>query len=183
MIKINLISLQSRLGRKQGRVFSSQTVLLFGLALIVLSILGIWSVSVHRQYNILLNEKNVMRRELAGLKQQSQQTEKLEKTHADLLARIRLLENRPERKFWPVRLMDLISRSLNPLSLWLLHVLMDGRKVEIEGRGLKSEEIQKFVNTLEQSAVWENLEAIEMQKESYEDLPVYHFNLRFTMTG
>jgi len=82
-----------------------------------------------------------------------------------------------------VSLMDSVSRGLNPLSLWLLRFGVDGKHVEIEGRGLQSEDILKFVDTLEQTAPWGNLLAIEMQKESYQSIPVYRFSLKFTMDG
>jgi type IV pilus assembly protein PilN len=137
--------------------------------------------ALHREYQALITEKEVKVGALAELKEKSQQTETLESTYAALLTRARLLEHQSGRKFAPVSLMDSISRSLNPLSLWLLRVGVDGRNVEIEGRGLQSEDIQKFVDTLEQTAPWESLLAIEMQKESYQSIPVYHFNLRFTM--
>lgn len=147
----------------------------------VLSILGLWSMTLHHEYNALLTEKEVKVGILAELKEKSQQTEILENTYTALLTRARLLEDQSGRKFAPVSLMDSISRSLNPLSLWLLRVGVDGKNVEIEGRGLQSEDILKFVDTLEQTAIWENLLAIEMQKESYQKIPVYRFSLRFTM--
>ena len=93
------------------------------------------------------------------------------------------MKQQSDNKFAPVSLLDMISRSLNPLNLWLHHLGVDGKNVEIEGRGWQSEDILKFVDTLEQSPHWGNLLAIETRKESYHNIPVYHFNLRFTMNG
>jgi len=149
----------------------------------ILSILGLWSLALHHEYNALLTEKDAKDGALAKLKKKFQRTEMLENTYTALLTRSRLLEQQSGHKFSPVSLMDSVSRSLNPLSLWLLRFGVDGKHVEIEGRGLQSEDILKFVDTLEQTAPWGNLLAIEMQKESYQSIPVYRFSLKFTMDG
>ena len=181
MIKVNLFTHQRRSGRHLRRSFSGQTALLVGLALLVLSMLGLRSMALHHEYNSLLTDKEIKVGALAELKEKSQKTEILENTYTALLIRSRLLEHHSGRKFAPVSLMDSISRSLNPLNLWLLRVGVDGKNVEIEGRGLQSEDIMKFVDSLEQTAIWDNLLAIEMQKESYHSIPVYRFSLRFTL--
>ncbi|UCE63318.1 MAG: PilN domain-containing protein [Nitrospirota bacterium] len=139
--------------------------------------------ALHHEYNALFAEKEIKVETLAELKEKFQQTEMLEKTHTALLTRARLLEHQSGRKFSPVSLMDSISWSLNPLSLWLLRVGVDEKNVEIEGRGLQSQDVLKFVDSLEQAAIWDNLLAIEMQKESYQSIPVYRFSLRFTING
>ena len=118
---------------------------------------------------------------LAELKENSQKAAVLKHSYTALLTRARLLEHHSGRKFAPVSLLDSISRSLNPLSLWLLRIGVAGEKVEIEGRGLQSEDILKFVDSLELTPFWGNLLTIEMQKESYQSRPVYRFSLRFTL--
>jgi type IV pilus assembly protein PilN len=181
MIKVNVLSFQRRSKRQQNRGFSGQASLFIGATLTVLAILGLWSMALHDEYKALLTEKEVKVAELAELKEKFEGTEILESTYKALLTRARLLEHQSGRKFVPVSLMDSISRSLTPLSLWLLRVGVDGKNVEIEGRGLQSEDILRFVDTLEQTLLWENLLAIEMQKESYQSIPVYRFTLRFTL--
>ena len=80
-------------------------------------------------------------------------------------------------------LLDSISRSVNPLSLWLLRLELDETNVEIQGRGLRGRDIQSFVDSLERTTIWEKLLVIEMDKESYQGVPVYRFGLRFTIKG
>ena len=125
----------------------------------------------------------VKEQKLADLKEKSQHLDLLENKHATLLARSRLVAERSDRKFAPVILMDEISRSVNPLNLWLHRVVVSGQDVEIEGRGLKSHDIRKFVDTLEQTALWKTLLAIETQPEVFQGSQVYHIRLRFTMDG
>ena len=149
----------------------------------ILSILGVWSLALHHEYKALLIEKKNKVGALAKLKEKFQRTELLENTYEALLTRARLLDRQSGWKFNPVILMDSISRSLNPLNLWLLRVAVDGNKVEIEGRGWESEEIQEFVKSLEQAVLWEKLSAIEIIRESYQNISVYRFNLGFTIIG
>ncbi|MDX1411022.1 MAG: PilN domain-containing protein [Nitrospirales bacterium] len=149
----------------------------------VLGIMGLWSMVLHHEYHALLAENEIKVGALAKLKERFQKTEILQKTHTALLTRAGLLEHQSGRKFAPVSLMDSISRSLNPLSLWLLRIGVKEKHVEIEGRGLQSEDVLKFVDSLEQTDIWDNLLAIEMKKESYQSIPVCHFSLRFTIKG
>ena len=181
MIKVNLLPHHGRSGRPPRKGFSRQFALSIGLAVMVLGILGLWFMTVHHEYHALLADKKIRVKALAKLKEKFQKTEILQKTHTALLTRAGLLEHQAGRRFAPVRLMDSISRSLNPLSLWLLRIGVEEKNVEIEGRGLQSEDVLKFVDSLEQTDIWDNLLAIEMKKESYQSIPVCHFSLRFTL--
>ena len=149
----------------------------------VLSMVGLWVMALHRQHNALLAEKHVKELALAEMKAKSRPTEILQKTYNTLLDQARFLEQQSEKKFTPVDLLDSISRSVNPLSLWLLRLEVDETNVEIQGRGLRGRDIQSFVDSLERTTFWEKLLAIEMDKESYQGVPVYRFGLRFTIKG
>ncbi len=181
MIKVNLLTHQRRSGGHQRKCLSRQSALFIGLALIVLVMMGLWSMALQHEYHALVAEKEIKVKALAKLKEKFQKTEILEKTHTALLTRAGLLEHQLGRKFSPVSLLDAISRSLDPLSLWLLRIGVEEKNVEIEGRGLQSDDVLKFVDSLEQTGIWDNLLAIEMKKESYQNIPVCHFSLRFTL--
>lgn len=181
MIKINLLAHQ---GRSEGGHGKRPFIPLsrgMGLSVIILTISGIWVLALNHEHKALLREKVAKERILEKLKGESKQLEFIVNTYATLMARSRTLEQSSDRKFQSVKLMDTISRSLNPFNLWLLRLGVDGKDVEIEGRGLKSDDIQKFVDSLETAAPWGSLLAIETQKESGEGTPLYHFSLRFTL--
>lgn len=183
MIKVNLLPDRRRSKRQPIRPLTGQRGLLIGAALITLISLGLGSMVLHQEYKGLLSEKKAKMATLAELKKESQEIEQLEGTYQTLLTRVRLLEHQSGRKFVPVRLMDSISQKLTPLSLWLLSLGFDGKKVQIDGRGLQNEDILTFVDALEQSSLWKNLIGIEMQKESYQRTSLYRFSLRFALRG
>ena len=183
MIQIDLLSRHRQSDRPRRPGFLSQPAWGAGLALVVLGGMGWWSWHLHHEYDALLKEKIVKEAEWARVKEKSRETEKLETTYSTNRASSHPSHQPTDKSFASVRLLDSLSRSLDPLALWLIRLGVAGKEVEIEGRSWKGEDITNLVDRLEQTPPWGNLLVIKIRKESYQRVPVYHFNLRFALDG
>ena len=130
-----------------------------------------------------MRERDTKDQIVISLREKLRKIEELEKTREQLVVQSRFLEQPTEKKFVPVTFMDAVSRSLNPLNLWLLRISLNGQEVEIEGRGWRRQDIQEFSNELEQTLQWNTLLSLETQVEPDQSSRLYHFNLRFMMDG
>ena len=184
MIRINLLP-QPRIsgGENQDRTMRVHAAIGVSVFLVTFGICWMWTLALNQELQALLDEKFVKEQISSELQKKSQQIELVQDKHEALVMRSHLMEQSFDKKFVPVTLMDVISRSLDPLNLWLYRVSVNGKNVEIDGRGLQTEDILKFVDSLEQTAIWQNLLAVETKAESFQGSSVYHFSLSFTIDG
>ena len=184
MIKINLLPpSRNPEGWKQDRSMQVHSAIGVAVSLVIIGMCWMWTLAFNQELQSLLDKKVVKEQKIAELKKKAQQIQLVQDQHQALLMRSELMEQRFSKKFLPVTFMDVISRSLDPLNLWLHRVSLNGEDVEIDGRGGQNEDIFKFVDSLEQSPIWQNLIAIETKPESFQGQSVYHFTLRFTVDG
>ena len=153
------------------------------VSLVILGMCWMWTLSLNQELQALLDKKVAKEQMLAVLKKKSKQLALVQDKYKALVTRSHLMDQSFRKKIVPVTLMDVISRSLDPLNLWLHRVSVNGENVEINGRGGKPEDVLTFVNTLERSQIWRNLLGIETKTESFQGLAVYQFSLRFTLDG
>ena len=184
MIKINLLPQPNQSeGWEQDRMMPVPTVIGVAVFLVILGMCWMWTLTLNQELQALLDEKVAKERISAELKKKSQHIQLVQDQHQALVTRSLLMDQSVSNKFDPVTLMDVISRSVDPLNLWLHQVSVNGENVEITGRGGKSEDVLAFVDTLERSPIWHNLLGVETKTESFQGFPVHHFTLRFTLDG
>ena len=184
MIKINLLPQPNKLEAwVQDQRMQVHTAIGVAVFIVIVGMCWMWTLALNQELQVLLDEKVSKEQISTELKKKSQQIELIQDKHKTLVTRSHLMGQSFSKKFVPVTLMDVISRSLDPLNLWLRRVSVNGENVEIDGRGGQTEDILKFVDTLEQSPIWRNLLAVETKAESYQGFPMYHFTLRFTIDG
>ena len=184
MIKINLLPQPNKTERcEQDRMMPVPAVVGVAVFLVIFGICWIWTISLNQELQALLDEKVAKEHISAELKKKSQLFKLAQDKQQALLTRSHLIDQGVSKKFVPVTLLDVVSRSLDPLPLWLHRVSVNGENVEIAGRGGKPEDVWQFVDALERSPIWRNLLGVETKTESFQGLPVYHFTLRFTLDG
>ena len=185
MIKINLLSAR----QKRQYPFYQQWVLQgqvgIGIGILLLTIGTCWVLekTLTQQHNTALQEKQSKEQMLATLNDEAKQLRQLEQTRTVLLTDYHLLESPDSQKMIPVVLLDVVSRSLDPLNLWLFNLSIDELEVELKGRALDGKDILRFVENLERSAVFGNLRTVETRIEHGQSAAVHHFNLSFRMKG
>ena len=185
MIKINLLS--SRQKRKdpfyEQRVLQGQVGIGIGILLLIIGACWVLERTLTQQHNTSLREKQSKEQMLATLNDEAKQLRQLEQTRTVLLTDYHLLESPDSQKRIPVVLMDVVSRSLDSLNLWLFNLSINELEVELEGRALDGKDILQFVENLERSAVFGNLTTVETRIEHGQSAAVHHFNLSFRMKG
>ena len=182
MIKINLLPKpQKSEGREPCGTKRGPRALGVAAFLVIIGMCWMWTLALNQELQTLLDHKVVKEQKLVELKKKEQQIQLIQDQYKVLLIRSDFIEQNLRKKFLPITFMDVISRNLDPLNLWLHRVSLNGMDVEIDGRGGNSEDIVQFVDSLEQSPIWQSLIAIETKPESIQGQSVYHFTLRFTI--
>lgn len=180
MIKINLLGgPKARAGKKQWDVEMEAAA---GVAVIVLT-LGGWF-----YYSGVLDDqleaKQVQIREkqkqIAVLKEKVKEVEDFEAKKKLLEDKNRVIEQLEKARGGPVRAMDYISQSLEPLKLWITRMNVTDRKIELEGKGLTNNDVIEFVNNLRRTDYFTNIQLQETRQSSERKVNVYQFKLDLT---
>jgi type IV pilus assembly protein PilN len=79
--------------------------------------------------------------------------------------------------------LDYVSRSLEPLKLWLVRLSIKGNTVEVEGRALTNDDVVEFVNNLRRTDYFTNIDLQESRSALESQLSVYQFKLGFRLKG
>ena len=96
-----------------------------------------------------------MQEVLGNWKKRSKETEQLKHTYSALMEHSLFLEKQAGQRYLPVSLLDSISRSINPLNIWLLRLGMSGKDVEVVGLGWQAEDVYLFMDSLEKNMHWD----------------------------
>jgi type IV pilus assembly protein PilN len=117
-------------------------------------------------------------REVEALRPVLQEVEDFKRKAAELERKINVIEELRENQRGPVHVMDQVSRAL-PELLWLDHMQLRGRTVEIRGRAFNTNQVATFI---------ENLNRIpEFQEPRFREAAqrqggIYQFTLEFNFS-
>ena len=81
----------------------------------------------------------------------------------------------------PVSILDGVSRSLDPLDLWLIAMDLDQGSLQLKGIAGSREEIFRFSQKLSQEPDFHALTILEARTDWVEDEPVVSFSLHLTV--
>ena len=181
MTKINLLPYKRKSSLRKEWILGVQLGLGSGMLILMLTACWVWGLTVTKHYDTLLKHKESKERILAELSEKSKQLEREEERRSVLFSDFSLLTRGHPQNSTTVILLDGITRSSNPLDLWLSRLSNQGSQVEVEGRALKSHDILSFVDDLERNTFFEDLQTLEMRSEHDQGFDVHHFTLRFTI--
>jgi type IV pilus assembly protein PilN len=183
MIRINL--LPGPKARKAKKQWDVELELVAGVVLVILT-LGGWS-----YYSGLLDDEiEAARREIQEkqkqrtvLEEQVKQVQNFEAKKKLLEDKNRVIEQLEKARGGPVRAMDYISQSLEPLKLWLVKFSMKGRDLELEGKALSNDDLVEFVNNLRRSDYFTNIQLLETKSGTEAQVNIYQFRLKLSQKG
>ena len=184
MIKINLLPVKRAARKAKVAVDTAMFQLVVGLG-VVLVFVG----ACGYRWQMLVDEvalKNQIKesktKELEALKKKVQEVEDYEKNKRLLEDKNRIIEQLRKNQGGPVRLLDYLSQSLDPLKIWLTSVDGDAQ-VAINGKALTNDDIVQFIRNLQQSGYFADVMLEESRQAPEEGLIIYQFRLKMSVKG
>ena len=184
MIKINLLPVKRAAKKAKVAVDTAMFQLVVGLG-IVLVFVG----ACGYRWQMLVDEvalktqiKEGKTKELDALKKKVQEVEDYEKNKRLLEDKNRIIEQLRKNQGGPVRLLDYLSQSLDPLKIWLTTVDGDAQ-VAINGKALTNDDIVQFIRNLQQSGFFTDVMLEESRQAPEEGLIIYQFRLKMSVKG
>ncbi|WP_447979925.1 PilN domain-containing protein [Candidatus Nitrospira bockiana] len=181
MIRINLLPAPRTKGGK--RQWDVRLEVFSALAVVIL-VVGAWFF-----YGELLEdeiatkqiEKQDKEKQLALLKEKVKQVQDFEQKKKLLEDKNRIIDELEKSRAGPVRVLDYVSQSLEPLNIWLVRMTIKGNMVEVEGKALTNDDVVEFVNNLRRSDYFSTIRLVETRSGTEAKLNVYQFKLNLAM--
>jgi type IV pilus assembly protein PilN len=126
-------------------------------------------------------DKQGKEKQLALLKEKVKQVQDFEQKKKLLEDKNRVIDQLEQSRSGPVRVLDYVSQSLNPLNLWLTRLSMKGNEIEVEGRALTNDDVVAFVNNLREADYFRDIRLVESRSGLESKLNIYQFKLNFTL--
>ena len=95
----------------------------------------------------------------------------------------RIIDELEKSRAGPVKVLDHVSQSLEPLKVWLVRVAVNGKDIDLEGRAATNDDVVEFVNNLRRTDYFSNINLQESKAAVESQLNVYQFKLGFRLKG
>jgi len=181
MIKINLLSIpKARKAKKQMEI--QYELILAGvlIGIVVVACTYFWYL-MNSRIDRLRNEKTKANAELTVLKEKVKEVENYESNKKVLEEKNRIIEQLKKNQGAPVRLLDELSKSMEPLKIWLTTVKEEDSHVEVDGKAVTNADIVQFINNLKNTKFFSDIQLIESRQAIELNVPIYNFKLKCTM--
>ena len=184
MIKINLLPVKRTGKKSRGPVDETLMQLGVGMAVVVI-VLGAcgyrWNM-LDEELTLQTQLKESKTAEAAALKKKVEEVESFEKKKLALENQVRIIEQLRKNQGGPVRLLDHLSQSLDPLKVWLSSVDGDAQ-VTVAGKALTNDDIVAFVKNLQESQYFSSVVLQESVQALEDGTTVYSFRLVMAVKG
>ncbi|MDP1947692.1 MAG: PilN domain-containing protein [Nitrospirota bacterium] len=183
MIRINL--LPEPKGRKSKPQYDVRAQALLGVGLVLITLAGCWwySASLDEEISVQQTKKSDMEKQVAQLKEQVKQVSDFESRKKVLEDKNRIIDELEKSRVGPVRVLDHVSQSLEPLKVWLVRVAVTGKEIDLEGRAATNDDVVEFVNNLRRTDYFSNINLHESRAAVESQLNIYQFKLGFRLKG
>ncbi|MBI5410508.1 MAG: PilN domain-containing protein [Nitrospirae bacterium] len=128
-------------------------------------------------------EKQEKEKQLVALKEKIKQVQDFEQKKKLLEDKNRVIDQLEKSRSGPVHVMDYVSRSIDPLKLWLVRLHMKGNDVELEGKALTNDDVVEFVNNLRRTNYFTNIRLAETRSGSEAKVNLYQFRVNLALKG
>jgi len=181
MIRINL--LPGPKGRQAKPQYDVRAQALLGVGLVVITLAGCWwySTALDTELEGKHAEKQDKEKQVAQLKEQVKQVADFEQRKKILEDKNRIIDQLEKSRVGPVKVLDHVSQSLEPLKLWLVRVGINGQNIELEGRAITNDDVVEFVNNLRRTDYFMNIDLQESKAATESQVNLYQFKLNFRL--
>jgi type IV pilus assembly protein PilN len=183
MIRINLLSGPKT--RQSKPQYDVRAQVLLGVGIILVTLAGCWwySVSLDDEIEARQEEKQEKEKQLAQLKEQVKQVQDFEQKKKLLEDKNRIIDQLEQSRMGPVKVLDHVSQSLEPLKVWLTRLGVTSDTVELEGKALTNDDVVEFVNNLRRTDYFSNINLQESKATVESKINVFQFRLAFRLKG
>ncbi len=183
MIRINLLPGPERRAPKARQDGRNEAFI--GIGLIVLTLGGClyYSSVLDSEIESLEGQRLDKQKQVASLKEKVKQVEEFEKKKKELEDKSRIIDQLEKARTGPVMVLDYVSRSLEPLKLWIVRLGVKGSEIELEGRALTNDDVVEFVNNLRRTDYFSSIQLQESRQAPEARLIVYQFRLALRLKG
>jgi type IV pilus assembly protein PilN len=183
MIRINLLPGPRTKGTKQASDVRQQVVVAFGLVILTAGLCLYFSGELDRRIESLQVSKQEKQKQLAVLQDKLKQVQDYEAKKKLLEDKNRVIDQLERSRYGPVRVLDHVSQSLEPVKLWLVRLSLKDNAVELEGRALTNDDVVEFVNNLRRTEYFTNVRLIESRAGLEAKTNVFQFKLNMMLKG
>lgn len=184
MIRINLLATGPR-ARKARPQSDVRAEALLGIGMLVMTLAGCWwyASALDDEIQAKQTEKQNKDKQVAQLKEQVKAVQDFEQKKKQLEDKNRIIDQLEKSRTGPVKVLDHVSQSLNPLKVWLVRMNLKGNNVELEGRAMSNDDVVEFVNNLRRTDQFGTIKLMESRAGQDNKLNTYQFKLDLSMKG
>lgn len=183
MIRINLLPRPK--GRSAKPQYDMRAQALLGIGVLLITFAGCWwySASLDRDLEAQQEDKRDKEKQVAQLKEQVKQVLDFEQKKKLLEDKNRIIDQLEQSRVGPVKVLDHVSQSLEPLKVWLTKLGLSSDTVELEGKALTNDDVVDFVNNLRRTDFFTGINLQESKAAVENKINVYQFRLVFHLKG
>lgn len=181
MIRINLLPGPRAKAIKQQMDVRAEVAGGLGLVGLTIVVCMFYSGVLDREIESKQLDKQGKEKQLVALQEKVKEVEDFEKRKKILEEKNRIIEQLEKSRAGPVRVLDYVSQSLDPLKLWLVRLSVRGNDVELEGRAVSNDDVVEFVNNLRRTNFFTNILLGESRASTEQKFNVYQFKLNFSL--
>lgn len=122
-------------------------------------------------------DKQNREKQIVVLKEKVKQVEDFEKRKKQLEDKNRIIDQLEKARGGPVRVLDNISQSLEPVKVWLLKLTVKDKDVDMEGKALSQDDIVEFFNNLRKTEYFTNIRLLESRNVPEGKVNAYLFRI------
>jgi type IV pilus assembly protein PilN len=181
MIRINLLG--GPRARTEAAQWDVRMEVAGGVGVVLLAIVGclFYSGVLDDEIAARQVEKEQKQKQLAVLQEKLKQVQDFEQKKKLLEDKNRIIEQLEKTRAGPVKVLDHVSQSLEPLKLWIVRLSVKGSDVELEGRALTNDDVVEFVNNLRHTEYFTNIRLVETRAGAEAKTTVYQFKVNLSL--
>lgn len=183
MIHINLLPAEEKAARKSLTI-RRPTGMLLPLVLLGIAVTAVVASVVHQQAQVqsLSRDLRAAEAEISRLAPEVALVERLGRERAELDLRLSVIDRLSEKRFYAVRLLDELDRSV-PDYLWLTSATQTGLdQMSIEGVTFSNLIIADCMTRLDRAPYFSNIDLIQAERGEIDERDVVKFRLTMNLT-
>lgn len=183
MIRINL--LPGPKGHRAKPQYDVRAQALLGVGLLLITLAGCWwyAAALDEEIAARQTEKLDKEKQVAQLKEQVKQVSEFESRKKVLEDKNCIIDQLEKSRVGPVKVLDHVSQSLEPLKVWLVRIAVTGNDIDLEGRAATNDDVVEFVNNLRKTDYFTDINLQESRAAVESQLNIYQFKLGFRLKG